>query len=88
LAQRYCRVEQACAIIVSQYLGHAGQTPLWRIGWTDMRLAPVDIMPGTLLDISRKSAPVLLQNRDVLPGLRIHYATRQSVGRQHASQAQ
>jgi hypothetical protein len=88
MAQRYCGIEQARAMIVRQYLGHASQASLWRIGWTDMRLAPVDITPGTLLDISRKSAPVVLQGRDVLPGVRICYATCKSVERKHASDAQ
>jgi hypothetical protein len=60
MTQRYRSVEQACAMIVSQYLGHAGQAPFWCISWTDIGLAPVNIMPGTLLDISRKSMPVLL----------------------------
>jgi hypothetical protein len=75
-------------MIVSQYLGHAGQAPFWRIGWTDMGLAPVHIMPGTLLDSSRKRAPVILQDQDVLPGFRIHCATRTSIVRQHAGEAQ
>jgi hypothetical protein len=88
MTQRYCGLEQAHIMIVRQYPGHASQAPLWCIGWTDMRLAPVDITPGTLLDISRKSAPVVLQGRDVLPGIRICYATRKSVGRKHASDAQ
>jgi hypothetical protein len=88
VTQRYGGIEQARAMIVHQYLGHASQAPLWRIGWTDMRLAPAHIMPGALLDISRKSAPVLLQDRDVLPGVCIRDAVRKSVGRQHTSYAQ
>jgi hypothetical protein len=88
MTQRYCSVEQARARIVRQYLGHAGQAPLWRIGWPDMGLAPVHIMPGTLLDISRKSVPVILQGHDVLPGFCIHCSTRTRIVRQHSSYAQ
>jgi len=60
MTQRYCGIEQARAMIVRQYLGHASQAPFWGIGWTNIGLAPVDITPGTVLDISRKSVPTLL----------------------------
>ena len=75
-------------MILSQYLGHACQAPFWRIGWTDIGLTPVHIMPGTLLDISRKSVPVILQGHDVLPGFRIHCSIHTSIVRQHAGYAQ
>jgi hypothetical protein len=52
-----------------------------------MGLAPIDVVPGTLPEVSRKEVPVLLQDPGVLPGFRIHRIARGDGGRDKASQA-
>src|SRR5574341_1087708 len=66
VTQSHRGVEQACAMIVRQYLGHASQPSLRCIGGADVGLAPVDVVPGTLPEVSRKEVPVLLQDPDIL----------------------